>query len=130
MSAATAPTRTFTVEQANATLPLLSRIVEDVQRTYAQILELRRGLECPPQLAGKPHPLEQRYDEAMGRLGGLIDELHAIGVELKDFQKGIVDFPAERYGFPICLCWQQGEERVEHWHGVNEGRSMRRRVEA
>ena len=59
-------------------------------------------------------------------LDAAIEEIQAIGVELKDVELGLVDFPAEREGELVYLCWQFGEDRVRFWHRRSEGFAGRR----
>jgi hypothetical protein len=70
------------------------------------------------------------------RMQGLVDqmqaavlELDAWGIQLRDMQTGLVDFPALVAGRPIWLCWRLGEERVTWWHETSEGFDSRRRIE-
>lgn len=83
----------FTVEEANLALPYVSRIVDDVTATYRRIVRLRRQLENAPAAIGAAE-MEREYDQSMDRLSGYIDELHDVGVELKDFEQGLIDFPS------------------------------------
>ncbi len=117
--------RYFTVELANKALPYVSRIVEDITTVYARIIELRRSADRP----GGPDPqMEREYDRTMDRLGELVDELHAVGVELKDFELGLVDFPCQFQGRDVLLCWKRGEKSIAHWHEVDAGLSGRQPV--
>jgi hypothetical protein len=50
-----------------------------------------------------------------------VERLQALGVQVKDLDRGLVDFPALRDGEEVLLCWQVGEEVVAYWHGVDEG---------
>lgn len=110
----------FSVEEANRALPYVSRIVGDVTSVYSRIVEVRHQLERedPVLSAAK---LEREYDAAMERLSGLIDELHNVGVELKDFEQGLVDFPAVHEDREVLLCWRRGEDHISHWHEVDAG---------
>ena len=110
----------FTVEEANRALPYVSRIVDDVTEVYGRIVDIRRELETEDPMPGAAE-LERSYDAAMDRLSRLIDELHDVGVELKDFEKGLVDFPAIHDDRQVLLCWKRGEEAVTHWHEIDAG---------
>jgi len=61
--------------------------------------------------------------EGMRTLVGLLDEL---GVQLRDPEMGLVDFPGERDGKPVWLCWRLADPNVAHWHGTDEGYASRR----
>ncbi len=113
--------RYFTVQQANRALPYISRIIDDVISVYARIVELRRRLERHDDADSSAARIEQDYEQAMDRLGELVDELHFVGVELKDFERGLVDFPAFHNDHEILLCWHRGEDEVSHWHEVDAG---------
>ena len=117
-------THYFTVERANAALPYVQRVVRDITRAYRQIVKLRRALEARRQTA-----LEDRYEQAMDRLGDLVDELHLVGVELRDFEKGLLDFPAWYDGREVMLCWRLGEDRIGYYHEVEAGSAGRQPVE-
>lgn len=49
-----------------------------------------------------------------------VEELEDLGVEVKDLDYGLIDFPAERYGEDVLLCWQYGEPEVSYWHRPDE----------
>ncbi len=116
----------FSPEQANRALPYVRRVVEDVQQTYAQITELRRLLEDGAESTSQMRRAEDQYEQQLDRLGELMDELQLVGVELKDFQRGQVDFPCEIAGGRVLLCWMHGEPSVTHWHHTDEGFASRR----
>ncbi len=115
----------FTVAQANRALPYVSRVVEDITQVYARIIELRRGADRPE---GPEPDTEKEYEKTMDRLSELVDELHAVGVELKDFELGLVDFPAIHQGRDVLLCWKRGEADIGHWHEVDAGLAGRQPV--
>jgi hypothetical protein len=116
--------------EARAALPLVERIVKDVVAQY----RLVRGLEKERQLAshlGKPDELrliDERGHAAAARLGGLIEELGQVGCELKDLEKGLVDFPGMHEGRPIELCWMLGEPTIDWWHEPTAGFAGRQPV--
>lgn len=118
----------FTVDEANRALPYVSRVVADVVAVHGQVLELRQHIESSD--ADAEDVANQRaYDERMERLSDLVEELQGAGVELKDFEKGLIDFPAVFEGREVLLCWHQGEDQVTHWHEVDAGFAGRQPVE-
>lgn len=121
--------RVFDLDQANATLPYVHRIVNDIVKTYAKVTDLRRALDgtCPNE--DSPAGNERAYEQSMDRLGDLVDELNEVGAELRDFELGVIDFPAEHAGRRICWCWQLGEQSVASWHDPDDGFMGRESVE-
>ena len=69
--------------------------------------------------------LEQLADEA----AAAVNELEEIGVVVKDFDLGLLDFPALREGEEVELCWHVGEDSVEHWHRLGEGYAGRKPID-
>jgi hypothetical protein len=117
--------RTFTIEQANRTLPLVRRIVQDIVDQYARWQELVKTLDV---LAASPAPDAVRVDrlqrdiQAAARgIDAFVRELTDLGVEMKGFDVGLVDFPGEIGGRPVYLCWRLGEPEVGHWHERDAG---------
>lgn len=108
----------FTVQQANLALPYVSRIVADITEVYSQILELRSELESLDD-GDLRNLTEREYETTMDRLGELVDELHHVGVELRDFELGRVDFPSTRGDREVMLTWQSGHDRVRFWHEIS-----------
>ena len=94
--------------------------MDDISGCYGKVVELRRRIEMPSP-EDKIEHLEADYEKAMDELSALVDELHHVGVELKDFEKGLIDFPAIHEGREVYLCWQRGEELIQAWHEVDEG---------
>src|SRR5262249_15491137 len=104
------PPQRFTVDSANRSLPLVRRIVADIveESRLMAALESKSG---GASAAGGPEALARLRDEhstGLERLRELAEELAAIGCELKDGEKGLVDFPAARDGCGIYLCWRLG----------------------
>jgi hypothetical protein len=119
--------RYFTIEHANRALVYLRPVVDDLQAAYRQVVTLRRRIERG---GGATADAERAYETAMDRLGDLVDEVHGVGVELKDFERGMIDFPSWREGREVLLCWEAGEAEVSHWHEVDGGVSERQPVTA
>ncbi len=53
-------------------------------------------------------------------------ELEDLGIIIRDIDRGLIDFPAEKFGDKVFLCWKYGEPEIEYWHSVNEGFSRRK----
>ncbi len=117
----------FTVEDANRTLPLVRRIVSDAVRDYWRWQEKVREFEevAANRVVGEPNELADRLESEAQHLAKEIDgylaEIRQLGVEMKGFDTGLVDFPGEIDGRPVLLCWQLGEEKVEYWHEESAG---------
>lgn len=105
----------FSVEESNRALPYVSRVAVDIAEVYSQVIELRNELENLDE-GSLRNLTEREYETTMDRLGGLVDELHSAGVELRDFELGRVDFPAVFEDQEIMLAWQTGELAVTRWH--------------
>ncbi|MCE9590215.1 MAG: DUF2203 domain-containing protein [Planctomycetes bacterium] len=119
--------RYFTVTDANRALTYVSRIVEDLAPCYVRVLELRHRLEQPA-AGDNREQVEAEYDREMDHLSDLVDELQQVGVEIKDLERCLVDFPAVFQGREIYLCWHRGETNVSHWHEVDAGFASRQDV--
>jgi hypothetical protein len=118
----------FTIAEANATLPLVSRIAHDIMRTHAWARSLHAQLEASPSQS-KRIELETDLDIAADRLETLADELADIGCEIKDFRLGLVDFVAAHAGRDVYLCWRPGETTITHWHELDAGFAGRQPIE-
>jgi hypothetical protein len=117
--------KTFTIEQANRTLPLVRRIVQDIVDHYARWQELVKALDV---VAASPAPdtvridrLQRDVQSAARTIDAFVRELTDLGVEMKGFDVGLVDFPGEMGGHPVYLCWRLGEPAVAHWHERDAG---------
>lgn len=119
--------RLFTVDEANKTLPLVRKIVEDVVRQHRmwrdKILEL--DLVASSGRADEPHERAEQLEREAQALAREIDgyhrELEELGIQLKDRRLGLVDFPSEIGGRRVLLCWRLGEGEVQFWHDEDAG---------
>jgi hypothetical protein len=124
----------FTIEEANATLPLVRAIVADLAGLSREVVERRRRLsllmEGRQASRGDPYhdellQIEEELDKDGRRLQGFVEELRQLGVEPTSGPEGLVDFPAMIGGRLVCLCWKLGEPAVGYWHEVNAGFGQR-----
>lgn len=128
--------RIFSLDEAEQALPLVRHIATDIRAAYRlwQDAVTRYELEAAGATAdaGETEVLGS-LREAVGvqaeRVAGLVDELQELGVELKDFEQGLVDFYALREDRLVYLCWRLGEEHITHWHEVDAGFAGRRPVD-
>ncbi|HSI33958.1 MAG TPA: DUF2203 domain-containing protein [Tepidisphaeraceae bacterium] len=113
------PRKRFTLEQANKALPLVRRVVSDIVATRARAGDLQAQLESAH--ADQHKAIQAELDVAIDKLHAYLDELTEIGVELKDFTSGLIDFTGRHQGRDVYLCWKLGEERVAYFHELNSG---------
>jgi hypothetical protein len=131
--------RTFSLEEAQSLLPVLEsllrtaitgkKIIEEVeaeQQTLSHRIFLNGGmfLDVVPLARRKAERVkaEQRAKDAVA-------EIDSIGVQVKDIDIGLLDFPCEVEGQIILLCWKLGEKSITHWHGTQEGFAGRKPID-
>jgi hypothetical protein len=115
----------FTIQEANALLPQVRTIVASIQRAHQRLSpyrkDARQAAEAAEQGGGG---IEDgvAYAMILTELTSAMSELDGLGVQLKDFERGLVDFPSLRDGRVVLLCWQLGEgDELEWWHDVDAG---------
>ena len=129
--------RIFTPDEANAALPELRRLVEEMVAAKRALDEAQeRGEEMsarisgnggglPPAELAEVHDLVRRRATALARA---LEQIQSLGVIVKDLDSGLVDFPSVREGEDVLLCWQLGEDEVAFWHGYDDGYAGRRPI--
>jgi len=115
----------FTVEEANALLPSVKQLLRKLQRTRRRLEayreEARQAAEQADQ-GGGGIPGGALYARILTSFAAEMGELEALGVQLKDFERGLVDFPSLREGRVVLLCWQLDEgDELEWWHDMDAG---------
>ena len=68
-------------------------------------------------------------EKVFQRVKDAMDEIDATGVQVKDLDIGLLDFPCEVEGQTVLLCWKLGEKAITHWHGVSEGFAGRKPID-
>jgi len=115
----------FTVEEANELLPTVRRVVEKIRAAHARVAasqESARAAAAGAELGGGGMSGGAEYVRALTTLAGRVGQLEELGVQLKDYERGLVDFPSLRDGRLVLLCWQWGEgDRIEWWHDLEAG---------
>jgi hypothetical protein len=115
----------FTVAEANALLPAVREILKKIQDVRKKLASYRNQAKIAADRAeegGGGFGDGLRYADLLIELTSQTSELELLGVQLKDFERGLVDFPSLRDGRVVLLCWQIGEgDEVEWWHNVEDG---------
>lgn len=131
--------RTFTLDEAQSLLPVL----ESLLRTAIQAKRIMDEVEAELQMLNHRIflnggmfldivPLARRKAErarAEQRAKDAIAEIDSIGVQVKDLDMGLLDFPCDVEGQKILLCWKLGEKAITHWHGIEEGFAGRKPID-
>ncbi len=131
--------RTFTLDEAQDLLPVLESLLrtaiagkEQIESSEAEFQALSHrifingGMSLNvPQIAFK----KAEREKAIQRVKDALGEIDAMGVQVKDMDTGLLDFPCEVDGQTILLCWKLGEKAITHWHGVSEGFAGRKPVD-
>ena len=115
----------FTIDEANALLPSVKTRVGKIQKAHRKVGrygdEARKAAQSAEKGGGGVSS-GLVYAQALTELTDQITELEVLGVQLKDFERGLVDFPSLRDGRVVLLCWQMGEgDELEWWHDVDAG---------
>jgi len=120
--------RLFTLAEANRTLPLVRRVVEDILAAYPAWKDLVARYEL---IAAQARPewgesqeqlsLKHEIDTVAAKINDYLKELEQIGCEFKGFDEGLVDFHGRLEQREILWCWKVGEERISHWHDLDAG---------
>ncbi|HLW51491.1 MAG TPA: DUF2203 domain-containing protein [Candidatus Angelobacter sp.] len=123
--------KTFTPAQAQNLLPVLRSLLKtamDGKQLIAEIdkefQDLRHRILLTGGLfvnVGGVARRRAQHDKVMQETKDAIAEINSIGVQVKDLDIGLLDFPCVVEDRVVLLCWKYGEEQIEYWHGVEEG---------
>ncbi|MEZ4754454.1 MAG: DUF2203 domain-containing protein [Bdellovibrionota bacterium] len=113
----------FTAEEANQMLPLVRCIVRNLTDEFRLLRTAgreKRALEFQTQESDSMEKLSDAISDHSSRIEEYLEELSNLGIETRDLELGIIDFPTLINGEPAYLTWRQGEESVSFWHPVNK----------
>lgn len=125
--------RLWSLDDANAALPEAKRLLEGARKAASAVRDEEdqvKDIEIvySPEVRNDGHHAhgewQVRHDRlvaARGRLDEAIDAFDDAGMVLKDIDLGLVDFPSERAGDVVFLCWRAGEHRIHSWHAKDQG---------
>jgi hypothetical protein len=127
----------FTPDEANALLADVRPLVEHMVAAKQTLDEAQeRRDEVGRRISGNgggipPHELAELHnalERSAAVLAGIAEEIQELGLLVKDFDVGLVDFPSQRDGEDVLLCWRLGEDEVAFWHGPEDGFAGRRPI--
>jgi len=116
---------TFTVREADAALPDLRERLERIRLARQRILRAGERIRGRVAADGGGHGGRDYWD-ALDVLRTEVENLSSRGILLRDPEAGLLDFPAEREGRRVFLCWRLGEDHVGFWHEAEAGFTGRR----
>jgi hypothetical protein len=131
--------RTFTLDEAQTLLPILESLLKQAIQGKKLIEEVDAELQTTAHrvflnggtLVNVVHLARRKAEreKAIQRIKDAVAEIDATGVQVKDLDVGLLDFPCKVEGEIILLCWKLGEEKITHWHSTTEGFSGRRPID-
>lgn len=131
--------KTFTLDEAHALLPVLKSLLkramdakqraQEIEKAFRDLkhrILLSGGLLVDVVASARRHTdLLKSYQEIKDAAA----EIDAIGVQVKDLDIGLLDFPCRVDDEIVLLCWKYGEEAISHWHGMEEGFAGRKPID-
>lgn len=131
--------KTFTLDEAQALLPLVESLLKRAQeskRAAEAVEQQLGGLQQRIAAAGgmrvdvsQVAKLRAETEMEMRRLSETLTEIDEIGVQVKDLDSGLLDFPYRLDDEIVLLCWRVGEPSIEHWHTMEAGFQGRQPVD-
>ncbi len=131
--------RTFSLDDAQMLLPVLESLLRRAMETKKRVEEIEQQFQKINYrifLLGGVEPdirslarLRAESDKAVQVFKDTRGEIEATGVQVKDLDVGLLDFPCVVDKEVILLCWKLGEEKITHWHGIEEGFAGRKPID-
>src|ERR1044072_4287180 len=110
----------LTVEEANSLLPNVRPIAKKIQRAHRNLLGYRTAAKHASERAefrGRGISNGLQYPQLLVDLSVRAGQLETLGIQLKDYGNGLIDFPSMREGRVVLLCWKADEaDNIEYWH--------------
>jgi hypothetical protein len=133
------PDRSFTLEEAERLLPVLESLLRTaidgkklIESVDAELQDLAHRVFLSGGLRVNIIHMARRKAErekAIQRVKDALAEIDATGVQVKDIDIGLLDFPCEVEGQTVLLCWKLGEKGITHWHSTTEGFAGRKPID-
>lgn len=132
--------KTFTLHEAQTLLPVVEALLRRAQAAAARNEELENEMQQLGQrifISGGLHVdvtaaahMRAEREKAVKEAKDSLAEIDSIGVQVKDLQQGLLDFPSLMDGKPVLLCWKLGEPAIAHWHTEAEGFAGRKPLDS
>lgn len=115
----------FSIEEANALLPQVRPLLVSIKSGRRRLLkynEAAKHAAAGAEMGGGGMTDGTRYVAILMDIASYTSELDTLGVQLKDYERGLIDFPSLREGRVVLLCWHLGDgDQIEWWHDVESG---------
>ena len=131
--------KTFTLDEAQSLLPVLEALLKraldgkkDAEEVELQLSDLARRIYLSGGMyvdVGVVAKQRAEMETHLQRVRESIAEIDSIGVQVKDLDAGLLDFPCRLDDEVVLLCWRMGEPAIEHWHTVESGVKGRQPVD-
>jgi hypothetical protein len=131
--------RSFTLEEAQSLLPVLESLLRTaiegkklIEAVDAELQELAHRVFLSGGLLVNIVQMARRKAErekSIQRVKDTLAEIDATGVQVKDLDIGLLDFPCQVEGQIVLLCWKLGEKGITHWHSPDEGFAGRKPID-
>lgn len=131
--------RTFTLQEAQVLLPVLQSLLKQaidgkqlIEKIDSEFQELAQRIFLSGGLLveiGRMALRRAEREKTVQRIKDVLSEIDATGVQVKDLEMGLLDFPCIVDGKTILLCWKMGEEKITHWHSTEEGYAGRKVID-
>jgi len=131
--------KTFTLDEAQSMLPLLESLLKRAiegkraaQEVDDRLGEIRRRIDLAGGMRVDVAAISKERAEMDGHLQRVresVAEIDSIGVQVKDMDTGLLDFPCKVDDEVVLLCWRMGESAIEHWHTIEDGFKGRKPVD-
>src|ERR1700745_3188509 len=131
--------RTFTLEEAQSLLPVLESLLRAaiqgkslIEQVDTEMQETAHKVFLNGGMSLNVVHLARRKAErekALQRVKDALAEIDATGVQVKDLDLGLLDFPCRVDGEIVLLCWKLGEKGIGHWHSTEEGYAGRKPID-
>ena len=131
--------RSFTLEEAQTLLPVLEsllrtaldgkKLIEAVDNEFQELAH--RVFLSGGMLVNVVHMARRKAEreKTIQKVKDALAEIDASGVQVKDLNMGLLDFPCQVEGHTVLLCWKLGEKGITHWHGTSEGFGGRKPID-